>query len=96
MSALLGPGKYSYSVDLIGNRVLSAGERLDVFVPHFEAGKQDALFARLDKERFRLGVEICFCSPLGDCWTLTAPAKQPAKTDEVGSCPKSSASTFKR
>jgi hypothetical protein len=83
-------------VDVIADRVLSAGERLDVFVPHFEAGKQNALFARLDKERFRIGVEICFCSTLGDCWTLAALPKRPARTDEVASCPKPSASTFKR
>jgi hypothetical protein len=57
---------------------------------------QDALFARVNKERFRVGVEICFYSTLGDCWTLAAPAKQPARTDEVGSCPKASASTFRR
>ncbi len=65
---------------------MSAGEKLDVFVPHFDSNRQTGLAARFDKERFRVEVEICYCSALGDCWKLVAPALLPARTDEVGRC----------
>jgi hypothetical protein len=54
---LLGPGRYSFTRDTIGNRVLSAGETLTVFTPHFDSSRQD-LAARFDKEPFRVGADL--------------------------------------
>jgi hypothetical protein len=109
MQNLLGPGRYSFTRDTIGNRVLSAGETLTVLTPHFDSSRQDLaarfdkepfrvgadLAARFDKERSRIGVEICYCSTLGECWTLFAPARQPSRIDESGKCPAPSASSFR-
>lgn len=109
MQSLLGPGRYSFTRDTIGNRILSAGENLAIFAPHFDssakvlAARFDKvpfragadLAARFDKERFRIGVEICYCSTLGECWTLFAPASQPSRISESGKCPAPSASSFK-
>jgi len=89
------PGRYSYSQETIGDRVLSAGENLAIFIPHFDA-TQEELRTAFDKDRFRIGVEICYCSTLGDCWTLVAAGRQPARTNERGRCPAPSAATFKQ
>jgi hypothetical protein len=89
------PGRYSYSQETIGDRVLSAGENLSVFVPHFDAAQAD-LRAAFDQDRFRVGVEICYCSTLGDCWTLVARGRQPSRSSETGRCPAPSAATFKQ
>jgi len=100
MRALFGarvnaPGRYSYSQESIGNRVLSAGEGLAIFIPHFDSTQAD-LRTAFDRDRFRIGVEICYCSTLGDCWTLVVPAPQKAHTDETRRCPAPSAVTFKQ
>ena len=90
------PGRYSYSQETIGDRVLSAGEGLAIFVPHFDP-TQDDLRTAFDKElRFRIGVDICYCSTLGDCWTLVARGRQAARTSETRRCPAPSAATFKQ
>jgi len=89
------PGRYSYSQDTISDRVLSAGEGISVFVPHFNATQAD-LRAAFEADRFRIGVEICYCSTLGDCWTLFSSGRQRARTLETKRCPAASASTFKQ
>ena len=88
-------GIYSYSQEMIGGRVLSAGEHLAMFTPHFGPSQQD-LRAAFDQDRFRIGVEICYCSTLGDCWTLVSPAREPGRTNETRRCPASSAATVKQ
>jgi len=90
------PGRYSYSQETIGDRVLSAGENLAIFVPHFDRGQEDLRIAFDHQDRFRVGVEICYCSTLGDCWTLVARGRQAARTAETGRCPAPSAATFKQ
>lgn len=52
--------------------------------------------ARFNKERLRVGLEVCYCSTLGECWTLVAPVGQPERTDETRHCPVASDSTFKQ
>ena len=49
-------GRYSYSQDTIGGRVLSAGERLAMFVPHFP--REGDQWKRFDQERFRIRVQV--------------------------------------
>lgn len=87
------PGRYSYSQETLRNRVFSAGEGLPIFIPHFDATQAD-LRAAFDKDRFRIGVEICYCSTLGDCWTLVN--SRESRTDATGRCPAASRVTFKQ
>jgi len=89
------PGRYSYSQETISDRVLSAGEGLSILVPHFNATQSD-LRAAFNQDRFRIGVEICYCSTLGDCWILVSPGQQPARTHETQRCPAPSAATFRQ
>ena len=94
MDRLLGPGQYRYSYDSIGRRTLSAGEALDIFVPHFEGELKNPLWLRFDRERMRVGVELCYCSALGDCWTASRTPGQTQQVDETKKCPAPSARTF--
>jgi hypothetical protein len=96
MTQLLGPGRYHFSMDTVGDRALSAGETLNIFIPHFEGGLPSELGKRFDQERFRVGIEVCYCSTLVECWTLVAPARQPSRTEETPRCPARSESTFKQ
>ena len=99
MQELAGPGKYSFSQSTISGRVVAAGESLDVFTPYGPDGQpltreSTAPFhAGLDKGRGRVGVEICYCSTLGECWTLRDAANG-TSTTPIGACPEPAASTF--
>jgi len=95
LNRLLGEGHYAYAEEDIGHRVFSANEALNILSPRFDGGTQGTLGKRFDKERFRVGIEICYCSTLGDCWTLSAPGRQRASTSETARCPEPSATTFK-
>jgi hypothetical protein len=93
MQNLLGPGRYSFTRDTIGNRVLSAGETLTVFTPHFDSSRQD-LAARFDKEPFRVGARSVTArrwgsagrysrlsgSPPGSTSPASAPRLRPARS----------------
>ena len=83
--ALYGHGHYSYSVDTMRSRVLSAGEALSIFTPKFDAA-QKLLEAKFDQDRFRVGIEICYCSTLGDCWRAIAPPREASRTEEAARC----------
>jgi hypothetical protein len=51
----------------VSDNVLSAGEQIAMItIPDAE------MYRRFrDASRARLGMEICFCSTLGDCWTYS-------------------------
>lgn len=91
--ALYGHGHYAYSMNQIGGTVLSAGEQLPVFVPRFE---QKELAAKFDKDRFRIAMEICYCSTLGDCWRAISPPNGRTRTEEVRRCPPPDAGSFEQ
>src|SRR5262249_32594610 len=57
LKTLLGPGRYSFSVDSFGGIALTPGERVDVFALNVAEG--DPLFVKLNKDRFRVGAEVC-------------------------------------
>jgi hypothetical protein len=65
---------------------------VDVFIPHDSEGnpvtfeKSGPLWKQLNEERFRVAVEICYCSTLGECWTLRSNGKGGGSTTEVGNC----------
>ena len=93
------PGKHNYSESNLGGHVLSPGEALEIFKPLTDEGgeirRQDGeLGARANDDRFRIAVEICYCSTLGDCWTLIHPGNARAKIVETRRCPTESAESF--
>lgn len=84
----------------MSGHVLSAGEKMDVLVPHNSDGTQltfgsGPLWKALDKDRYRVEVEICYCSTLGECWTLRSNSKT-NPTTETDSCGADSATTFQQ
>ena len=82
---LIGPGEHHFTQSTISGHTFSPGESMDVMTPHDSAA--------LDRERGRVAVEICYCSTLGDCWTLRS-GRDGNSTTETRTCPEPSASTF--
>ncbi len=98
---LVGPGKIGGGYSSIGNRVLAAGESFEVFraldaaTGHELHGHgDDALGVRLWTAIVRVGVEICYCSTLDDCWILSSPPGVRDTTSPVRRCPAPSAASF--
>ena len=98
---MLGPGRYRFYLSTIGGHVFAPGESMDILVPHGSDGgpltleKDRALLTALDKERFRVDAEICYCSTLGDCWILRSGANG-SSTTETRTCPGKSDTTFQQ
>ena len=101
LSKLISPGNHKFSESTISGHVLSAGESMDILVPHDEDGgplnfqKAGELWTKLNEGRHRVEVEICYCSTLGDCWTLRS-GPNGNSTIETRTCPGPSARTFKQ
>jgi hypothetical protein len=95
---ILGPGRYSYTQSTIRGHVLAAGEVLNPFVwkesqATGTAEQTKELRTKLDEARQRVEMEICYCSTLGECWTLrTGPGGK--SITETRTCPPSSDKTF--
>jgi len=102
LEKLLGPGHYRFSQDTIGGHTFSAGESLEVLVPYDSDGgpltfdKSPALWTTINKERHRVGVEICYSSTLGDCWVLRREPNSRSTTTEVQTCPDRSPDSFEQ
>ena len=81
---------------------LSAGESMTVFTPHDANGnpiafdKSNPLWVEMNKDRGRITVEICYCSTLGECWTLRGSALRYGTTTEIRRCPTASATSFRQ
>lgn len=103
MNKILGPSEdHHFEESDMTGRVLAAGEELAIFTPHdannnpLNFDKSNPLWVALNKERFRISVEICYCSTLGECWTLRADGLTPSETTECRSCPPRSDVTFQQ
>jgi hypothetical protein len=102
LDKLLGPGEHRYSESDMSNRVLSAGESMTVLTPGdaennpINFDKSNPLWVKMNKERLRVSVEICYCSTLGECWTLRASGLAPSTTTETRRCPSPSATSFQQ
>lgn len=103
MVRLLGPGDYNFSQNTIGEAVMAPAEEVSLFEPRdAKSGQPVALTppgsygARFNVERFRVGVEICYCSTLDECWTLRAGGRQKPSTTPIARCPQPSAKTFQQ
>lgn len=101
LQAMLGPGEHKFLESDMSNQVLSAGESMNVLVPYNPDGslvaveQSNPLSVQMDEARRHVGVEICYCSTLGECWTLRSDSKG-SSTVETRTCPDRSATTFQQ
>jgi hypothetical protein len=58
--------------------------------------KSNALWVKMNKARARVAAEICYCSTLGECWTLHGSMANASTTTETRGCPGPSATTFQQ
>jgi hypothetical protein len=88
LEKILGSGFHPGAESDMSGHVFSAAESMDVFTPHDDANnpvafdKSNPLWVKLNKDRFRVTVEICYCSTLGECWTLRGGGPTPGTTTE--------------
>jgi len=102
LEKILGAGYHPGEEADMGGRVFAAGESLNVFTPHDDAqnpvvfDKANSLWQQLNTGRERVTVEICYCSTLGECWTVRGGGKRPNTTTPTHQCPSPSAVTFQQ
>ena len=102
LEKILGPGEHLGSESDMRGHVLAAGESMTVFTPRdaennpLNFDKSNPLWVKLNKDRGRVAVEICYSSTLGECWTLHATGLTPSTTTETRRCPSPSASSFQQ
>jgi hypothetical protein len=102
MEKLLGPGEHLFSESDMNGYVLAPNESRTVFTPRDDANKplnydnSNPLWVTINKERFRVTAEICFCSTLGECWTLRGGGMRPSTTAPTRRCQTSSDITFQQ
>ena len=102
LERILGPGEHHASESDMSGRVLAAGESMTVFTPRdsennpLNFDKSNPLWVKMNKERFRVTAEICYCSTLGECWTLRGSGMTPSTTTETRRCPSPSAISFQQ
>jgi hypothetical protein len=102
MKKLLGPGEHLFSESDMNGYVLAPNESITVLTVHdannnpLVYDKSNPLWVTMNKERFRVTAEICYCSTLGECWTLRAGGLTPGTTAETRHCPTRSATSFQQ
>jgi hypothetical protein len=102
LEEMVGPGGGKhFSESNITGHVFSAGESMTVLTPEDDNekpvtfDKTNPLWIALNKNRFRVTVEICYCSTLGECWTLRGDGNN-SSTIETRTCPTPSAASFEQ
>ena len=102
LGRILGPGEHLFSESDTSGHVFAAGESMTIFTPRdpennpLNFDKSNPLWVKMNKDRFRVTVEICYCSTLGECWTLRADGLTPSTTTETRRCPTPSAISFQQ
>jgi len=102
LEKILGPGEHLGSESDMSGYVFAAGESRTVFTPRdpennpLNFDKSNPLWVKMNKDRLRVTVEICYCSTLGECWTLRAGGLTPGNTSEARRCPTPSATSFQQ
>ena len=102
LQKLLGPPPHFFSQSTVRNRVLAAGESIDILEPRdatgagLKPGKPGSEGDLFNSTRGRIAVEICYCSTLGDCWTLHAGGHHLNSTVDSRGCPSPSARSFRQ
>jgi len=98
---ILGPGYLASESDMNGY-VFAAGESRTVFTPRdpgnnpLNFDKSNPVWVKMNKERLRIRAEICYCSTLGECWTLRAGGPTPSTTVETRRCLTPAAISFQQ
>src|SRR5262245_9637004 len=102
LEKILGSGYHRGEESDMSGRVFSAGESVNVFIPHDETqnpivfDKSNPLWAKLNTDRARVTVEICYCSTLGECWSLRGGGLTQNITTSTRHCPAPSKITFQQ
>jgi hypothetical protein len=103
LEKLLGPGEHRLSESDMNSHVLSAGESMTILTPRdsennpLNFDRSNPLWVKMNEARARVAVEICYCSTLGECWTLRAGGVTSASTTtETRHCPSRSATSFQQ
>jgi hypothetical protein len=100
LQKLLGPGEHHASSSAMVGSVLSPGESVNILVPLGPDGKpltipfSSPLADQMNKARFRVSIEICFSSTLGEYWTFRKDQGANNNIVETSSCPAPSAEDF--
>jgi hypothetical protein len=101
LAKIMGPGKHLFSESDVSSLILSPNETLHMVTPYDDNGELLTMHspggasALFNEGRMHLGVEICYCSTLGDCWMLNSSGRGVESRSEVRNCPKPSARTFR-
>jgi hypothetical protein len=102
LERILGPAEHLGSESDMSGHVLAAGESMTVFTPRdaennpLNFDRSNPLWVKLNKDRGRVTVEICYSSTLGECWTLRGSGMTPSNTTETRRCPSPSATSFQQ
>ena len=102
LGRILGPGEHLFSESDMSGHVFAAGESMTPLTPRdpennpLNFDKSNPLWVKMNKDRLRVSVEICYCSTLGECWTLRASGLTPSTTTETRRCPTPSATSFQQ
>jgi hypothetical protein len=103
LEKLLGPGKHPVAESDMSGHVFSAGESMTILTPHdanddpLTFDRSNPLWVKMNKERNRVSVEICYCSTLGECWTLRGgESTGSSTTTETRRCPSPSEVSFQQ
>jgi hypothetical protein len=102
LEKIMGPGEPRYSESDMSAHVIAAGESITVCTPHdpennpLNYDRSNPLWVKMNKDRLRVSVEICYSSTLGESWTLRASGLAPSTTTEARHCPTSSAISFQQ
>ena len=98
---ILGPGYLASESDMNGY-VFAAGDSRTVFTPRdpannsFNFDKSNPVWVKMNRERLRITAEICYCSTMGECWTLLAGGPTRSVTTETRRCPTPSDISFQQ
>ena len=102
LEKIVGPGEHLFSESDMSGHVFAAGESMTPLTPRdpennpLNFDKSNPLWVKMNKDRLRVSVEICYCSTLGECWTLRASGLTPSTTTETRRCPTPSATSFQQ
>ena len=102
LGRILGPGEHLFSESDMSGHVFAAGESMTPLTPRdpennpLNFDKSNPLWVKMNKDRLRVSVEICYCSTLDECWTLRASGLTPSTTTETRRCPTPSATSFQQ
>jgi hypothetical protein len=80
----LGIPPHGYQNSTLNENVLSAGEQ----ITWIRIAERSTYLRFRDAYRTRIGMAVCFCSTLGDCWVYSrrTPGNRPEQK-QVGQCP---------